>query len=482
MTPRFRTLLSALLIILGSLFWVLWQGDSTQADMSPQAERIGIAPASSPTPTPVSQRLIYLPLVTRTYRDLSRFIPDQLAGYPLPMTSSFGGAEPLDGLAVPGGYAGREWLDEPNQRFVLAMVMSFLTPQAAAQQLGLLKPAHAVPAAVGDEGAIGETADTDGEPAFRLLVFRRGSYLVLVGSGVLDHGATAPVEQVILDLGAQIDTRLSGVPAPALATALDQESPAQRATAHQASNGPAAAAQVVIVGNCLPPAADLTALRSAGVLASSTSVTGTLKLDDGTVNGEITLRFDVTDLGPGADCPTCQIQSNQARCHLLEVRVYITKIALGAEDGDGAGRGMGDIMVGGEVKVHFNCNGVKDGTLSFVTGELGDIGPNQSIMLEKYLGAVVGCQCPGSSPTTTFDLLVRDNDDGDAADIIQIVEAVVVKSYANDETAKRLDGLKDLAKNKGQDTTGPEPFKELQKRSGDDVGQAHRSNPAPIGR
>jgi len=178
-------------------------------------------------PTPASQKLIFLPLVTKTYHDLSWFIPDQLAGYPQPMTASFARAEPLDGQAIPGGYAGREWLDESNQRFVLAMVMSWLTPQAATRQLGLLKPAHAVPAAVGDEGYIGETADTDGEPAFRLLVFRRGSYLVLVGSGVLDHAATAPVQRVIMDLGEQIDARLSGVPASALATALDQDSPAQ---------------------------------------------------------------------------------------------------------------------------------------------------------------------------------------------------------------------------------------------------------------
>jgi len=62
------------------------------------------------------------------------------------------------------------------------------------------------------------------------------------------------------------------------------------------------------------------------------------------------------------------------------------------------------------------------------------------------------------------------------------VEAAVVKSQTNDETVKRLDGLKDLAKNRGQDTTGPDPFDELRKRSGDDVGEAHRSDPAPIGR
>jgi hypothetical protein len=430
----------------------------------------------------VGDKRVFLPLITRTYRDLSWFIPDQLAGYPQPMTASFWGGEPLDGQAIPGGYAGREWLDEPNQRFVLAMITSWLTPLTATQQLSLFKPAHAVSAAIGNEGYIGETADTDGEPVFRLLVFRRGSYLVLVGSGILDHAATAPVDQVILGLGMQIDARLSGIAVSALAAASDQDSPGQPATSYRASDGLAPAGQVVIVGNCLPLGTDLASLRPAGALAPSTTVTGPLKLADGTMNGEITLRFDVTDLGPGHDCPMCQIQGNPAQCHLLEVRVYITKITLGAEDGDGWIRGDGDMMVGGVVNVHFNCNGVKSGSISFVTGELGDIGPNQSIQLEKFLGTVAGCQCPGSSPTTTFDLLVRDNDDGDAADIIQIVEAAVVKSQTNDETAKRLDGLKDLAKDRGQDTTGPGPFDELRKRSGDDVGEAHRSDPAPIGR
>jgi len=481
MTLRFRTLFGTSLIVLGALFWILSQADNTQAGLTPPTEWSGMS--STPTSTPVSEKRVFLPLITKASRDLSWFIPVELAGFALPMTASFGATEPLDGQVIPGGYAGREWLDEPNRRFVLAMITSWLTPQTAAQQLSLLKPAHASPAAVGEEGYIGETADTDGDPAFRLLVFRRGSYLVLAGSGVLDHTATPSAVQTIMQLGLEIDTLLGGAAASTtLPTAPIRDNPGQPSAASHSGDRYPVDGQTVIVGECLPVGADLAALRAAGALASSTSVTGTLKLGDGTVNGEITLRFDVTDLGPGQDCPICQVQGNPTHCHLLEVRVYVTKIALQAEDGDGAGRGEGDIMVGGVVNVHFNCNGVRTGSISFVTGELGDIGPNGSLQLEKFLGTVAGCQCPTSSPTTTFDLLVRDNDDGDAADMIQVVEAAVVKSQTNDETVKRLDGLKDLAKNKGQDTAGPDPFGELRKRSGDDVGEAHRSDPAPIGR
>lgn len=471
-----------LLVILSLLSWTSRQADGAQAGMKPHTERVGSIPAASPTPTSSGTRLVFVPMIFKTYFDLSQFIPAELAGYPSPMTSSFSSAEPLDGLTVPGGYVGREWLDEAQQRFVLTMVMSWLTPQAATQQLSLIKPAHAVPAGVGEEGYVAETADTDGEPAFRLLVFRRASYLVLVGSGILDAAAAAPAESVIMELGAQIDARLGGTatvstPASASMRQGDGQSPVPAP-----AGAMPAAGQTIVVGNCLSSAADLASLRGADALTSSTTVTGTLKLSNGRANGEITLRFDVTDLGPGRDCPTCQVQGHPAQCHLLEVRVYITKIKLGAYDGDGEFRGDGDIMVGGQVNVHFNCNGAKTGSLSFVTGELGDIGPNSSKQLEKYLGTVVGCQCPGSSPTTTFDLLVRDHDGGDAVDIIQVVEAIVVKKYANDETAKRLDGLKDAAKDKGQDTTGPDPFRTLRERAGDDVGESHRSDPAPIGR
>jgi hypothetical protein len=114
--------------------------------------------------------------------------------------------------------------------------------------------------------------------------------------------------------------------------------------------------------------------------------------------------------------------------------------------------------------------------LSFVTAELGDLGPGGTIRPEKQIGPCTGCQCPSSPPTVTWNLLIYDNDEGDLANFLIVVETGILEAADLKETAKALKEFKNGVRNAGKDTTGPSPFKELRDTAGDDVGESIKTN------
>lgn len=138
-------------------------------------------------------------------------IPASLVGYPFPISFSGAPGDKFDDVEIPGGYCLRLWADPDNKRFVVAAVMNWLSSgtEYARWYLGELTPKGARSLALGDEGYKAEEAAAGGQPGgFRLITFRRGGYLVLVGSGILDVQATPPASGTVTDLAARIDGAL----------------------------------------------------------------------------------------------------------------------------------------------------------------------------------------------------------------------------------------------------------------------------------
>lgn len=121
--------------------------------------------------------------------------------------------------------------------------------------------------------------------------------------------------------------------------------------------------------------------------------------------------------------------------------------------------------------------------MPFVTSELGDITNGDTLPpggdiseneLPKYLGTITGCQCPNDSCITcTFDILLRDNDVSNLSEFLIIIEKIIKTVSAG--TVPTFIKEKEKTRVKPKDTTGPDPFQELRKVDGDDIGESHTS-------
>lgn len=151
------------------------------------------------------------------------------------------------------------------------------------------------------------------------------------------------------------------------------------------------------------------------------------------------------------------------------INVYLKEFSIKDEDGDAWPRGAGDLFIAGIVTLP--CR-----TISFRTGELGDVDPNSGL---SYGGAgrlisQLQCQFPCWQKTYAYsvNVLIRDNDGGDIPDLANgviraIAKAAPSKAGPAAEAAASLfeeDGLK-------ESVTPSTPITEARNIKGDDVGE-----------
>ena len=391
---------------------------------------------SVPTPSPTWQLL--------------DFIPTELDGFPdAPLSASFESTDPLDEIQIPGEYAGREWITDSE--IAVAIVMDFISYSDAAQRLAETKTSDALDINLGDEGYKYEELLANGSPGFRVILWQRNQFLIVVGGGILVLNGNIPSDQTLMNLAIAIDQNILdsglslggelGLPPEEKSLTLLLES------SHISSP--------LVLSTRNPKEITLPLIRAD---YTEEEIKEDLK-KDGTVNGSITLRFDVTTLLPPGDCVD------------LQVRPYISQVCLGDDDGDGWW-GAADIRVAGSINIHWIC-GASSGTktIKFVTREIAELYKKKCTVekFEKFLDMVQIRQDKDTSPTTTFDLLVVDNDENNSSDWIKVV-VTLLKIPGADGVIKSIDCLR----NKGEDTTGAGVgFDTLRKTTMYELGEAH---------
>ena len=204
--------------------------------------------------------------------------------------------------------------------------------------------------------------------------------------------------------------------------------------------------------------------------STMTTVTSPLRLPDGRNNGTIALNLEA-DL----------ISEQECNCTYV-FKVYLKRITLGEEDGDGWGRGAGDVFVAGVV--NLPC-----GTIQFITGEVGDISANSSLDFGepgRYIGEL-RCErlpCWQDAFAYSINVLVRDNDTNDLIDILKAVLKIAAKVIG-----KKAEALVNVVqaitdRHRLQDQVNPpNPLTQARNIRGDDLGEGTASGsgslPAP---
>ncbi len=373
-------------------------------------------------------------------------IPEQMPGYPQPYSIWEPPGSEFNGEQIPGGYAARVWVRE-GVSLIAAVTWDMDMEEKAAQLYQTLMDGHNQTFIdVGEEGFYMEENSSLGTVGFRLIGFRRGSIVVMVGGGVLCNTSTPPSRSLLEKVAAEIDGGIQ----------------------HHISVYASADIAVYIAnrqmqaGRPAPPP-----IRMPLQAVKSKTVKVDLKKDK-TIVGYLKLRFDFTEIkGMMEECPE--------NCPYMEVRIYIVEIHInkGADDGDDRFfRGCGDQMVGGVITLYFKCAGeiLVIHEVKFVTGELAYVCEGETKSIEKFINTVKGC---ADEITVTYDLLMRDNDGGDVADILNVVATTVLSKAGKKNAAGMVNKALEALRGKGVDTTGPEPFKILRQRPGNDVGEAH---------
>jgi len=382
-------------------------------------------------------------------------IPEQVPGFPQPYSIWEPPGSKFNGEQIPGGYAARVWMIE-NNSFVVAVVWDMYTVEAAQAYQALTYDLNETPVNIGEEGFYAEENSSLGAVGFRILMFRRGSIIVLVGGGVLSNTSAPPsrslIENVAMDIDSGIQRHISMYTSSDIAVCI--------VSMHIQAGKPAR-----------PP------IRMPAHAGKFKIIKADLRKGGKTV-GYLKLRFNFTEIkGVMQECPE--------NCPFIEVRVYIVEIHINedADDGDYRcplwGGGCGDQMVGGVITLYFKCKGeiLAFHELKFVTGELADVCEGETKSIEKFINIVKGC---ADEITVTYDLLMRDNDGGDVADILNVVVTTVLEKAGKKGAAGVVRKAIEALRNKGEDTTGPEPFKKLRERSGNDVGEAHSTQEIQI--
>jgi hypothetical protein len=426
--------------------------DTPDAPVSPEPPDTAETPAVPVEDLPLTQRLLSA-------------IPLETAGFSSPFSGELPAGPFNDGIDIAGG-ACRYWIDDTRHQLFLAFILDFGTAAAAEAKLAELRPAGAEDVAdLAHGGNCGEHAWTNGERGFILASFHQGSFIGFTGAAVLDAGASAPDKEAVLDLARELSAALAAIPA------------------HGASSA------VKVPQANFDTALPLTAPRVAS-LTFLKEITVPLKIG-GKNNGSISFKLEITPTdsqcghwenpapgqssGPVGSCS--DLSGPPAYCHIVDV--FISRISLGDEDGDGAGRGAGDLMAGGEVSIYFK-RGTKSTkqTLSFASTELGDCDANDSLgsldnpgILPKFIQKLEGC---GQPSAVDFDVLVRDNDEG--ADVLDVVEVLIVgaaEAGIGKNTGGSTKELMDELEKRHNDETGTDGMRKLRERDGDDVGEAH---------
>lgn len=375
-------------------------------------------------------------------------IPVEFLDYPAPLSGYLDATQGLDGDAAPGGSALRLWLDDAQGRLAFAYIMDWQTEAAATARLNLLRPADAIGTTIGAGGWQGEDASSAGYPGFRALAYRHGGIIVLCAAGITDPSAVASpmpaLEALATGIEACLDEHALSMPAGL-------------------SSGLAASA---VKGTSLAPS--LAPVK----LASGMTKSAFMPLDlikGGKKRGSITFKLEMT--------------MTEEQCEggvVFIVDVYIVEISLGDDDGDGWGKGAGDIMVGGDISVSFKAGDkVSSGKAGpFATSEIGDMDANSTAKegddgteLPRFTGSVKGCGIPSK---VDFDILVRDSDEGtEFKDIVGAGGTAAAEYLVGAETAKRIGEAIDKAGDKPKDESGTPGMKVLRDREGDDIGEAH---------
>ncbi|MCD4680844.1 MAG: hypothetical protein K8S00_10700 [Bacteroidales bacterium] len=372
----------------------------------------------------------------------------------------------FDDVNVPGGYAIREWWTPTNSQFILALVMDFSSHQDAMSSfLNMDSINGAISYSFADSAIIGEEYNIAGMVGFRMLCFVRNQYFAIIGCGTIDTTLKSPESIVITSLAEEIDNLMQSTIVKST-----------RILKNNATNFN-------------------DKLRFFNDFHKS-SVTNTYSKGDfikrndikhaGVVIGWIDLKFNFSVIGACGIDEQCYIYEAIVPCSKYEIKTYIDKIYLNSKADDTDFYSDGDIMAGGTIYLHFKCGipiATKTIKLPFVTSELGDITNGDTLppggdisenKLPKYLGTITGCQCPNDSCITcTFDILLRDNDVSNLSEFLIIIEKIIKTVSAG--AIPTFMEEKERTRVKPKDTTGPDPFQELRKVDGDDIGESHTS-------
>lgn len=421
--------------------------------------------APSPASGPTGQTDPDDAALSHTQRLLAA-IPLESPGFPAPISGELPAGDFHDGLTSANGGACRYWLDDENQQLMLAFVFDLGTADEALARLAHLRPNGGEDIDLGEGAWFGQDSGIGDTPAFELAGYAEGQYLVLAGAAITAQTAALPTREAVLSLARQLSAGLASVPV------------------HGASGLSAPA--VSPGGSVFQKQLDRTRVTSLTYLKQ---VTVPLKRgSEG--NGSISFNLEITPTDikcgqwetqqpgvPSSTADSCDPSGPPSTCHI--VKVFLAGISLSDYDGDGPGRGSGDLMAGGEISVCFK-RGIKTSkqTLSFATGELGDCDANSSLSagsdpdkLPKFLKTLEACGPPSA---IDFDVLVRDNDDGaDVVDLITVLIVGAAEGGIGKSTGEAAAGAIQELRKTTPDQTGTPGMQELRKREGDDVGEAH---------
>lgn len=395
--------------------------------------------------------------------DMLAAIPQSVPGFPAATAGSLPAGEFSDGIETLGGAACRYWLDTENGQLFLSFVFDMGSAGAAAGLLAELRPSSAEDSDLGAGSFSAADPGRDGDTGFSLLGLSRGQYVGLVGAARTAADAAMPAPGLLHSQAELLASALSALPAHA---------------ASQLSTASAAPAALETPGG-----------PRESSLVYHKLVTVPLKRGSQS-NGAVTFALDITPTDsacghwdtpppgqPGATADSCDPAGPPSYCHI--VQVFIAGISLGDYDGDGPGRGSGDLMAGGELTISFKRGTkVTRKTLSFATGELGDCDTNSSLdegsspeILPKFLKTIEGCGIPSSFDC---DVLVRDNDEGaDVADLIEVLVVGAAEGGVGKSTGEVVESAIKNMREQTPDKTGTPGMQELRSRAGDDVGEAH---------
>ncbi len=398
-------------------------------------------------------------------------IPHDLDGYPDPYSVWEPPGSDFNNVTVPGGYSSRVWLIE-GETFVVAAVLDMGTEDKAIGAYRNLSRGHNETSIdIGEEGFYDEENSSLGTVGFRLVGFRRGRCVAIVGGGILSNTSTPPSRSLLTDLARRIDDELQ----------------------HNIRCVFEGDIALILSVQAVPPVrhggGELQAPIGAPVKVTSKTIKVNM-IGAGANQGKryvgyIKLRFNVSEIGRAMECPE--------GCPYLEVRVYIMEIHIDkkADDGDDRlFRDGCDPMIGGTINLYFKCHGelLEAKQLRFVTAQLRGLdGKGHTITefyngrtmysIRKYINKTTGC---ADEITVTCDLLLRDSDDGDLADILNVIVSLALKKAGAGKAAGAVPKQINTLKKKGRDTTGPKPFQILRSISGNDVGEAHLEQPTKI--